>query len=161
MKSLLQRNVGLLLCVLASQALAASYPIPQPPWYGQFMFGYGVSRTPYTDEVLLTNAPGGASRYLSDKFDRSVFYLGFGFGRNVVRFYDGTTVGLGVEADYLRNDRISGVVTQGINAVPVIGTLEYNYDLQSFLYLFKVHVSKKNISDRWGGIYQCRCRGGD
>lgn len=127
-------------------------------WYGlqpSLFAGYGYTRVGDAQNLWLntTPDPGLENTYTSGGQQRGTFLLGFALDKTISNL-KGIESALGLELDYLRNPNISGVVEPMVNVAPDFDTLNYSYDMTSYLVQATAKLTKTNIINNLGVYLQ-------
>lgn len=141
---------------LALSLLALSFTAsasPQGDWQKTFHLGYGLSQAGHSQDVTLatTPAPGLVNNFDTENLSRGSVLLGFGLSKSIAGYKNGVKLRAGLEVDYIDNSAVAGTVHPLVNGGPNFDTLNFSYDVQSYLLLANLNLSKENIYKAWGG----------
>lgn len=137
---------------LSIKALGFSFALISMPalscdWHPYAVMGLGVAQTNQTQRLMLhtTPAPGLVNQYESADISASTKMFGMGMSKVVPEANNGSDLLVGIEALYLRNDHAPGMIRPLINVGSNFDTLNFSYDMESYLVLAKATINTPNF----------------
>ncbi len=110
-------------------------------WYGSLSAGMGATANGVTQNLslLTTPAPGVINSYAGNRQATFAGFAGVGAGYQFT-INKNIDLDLGLQADYISYDELSGVVSPLVNATSNFDTLNYTLNAESFLLLSQARV---------------------
>lgn len=120
-----------------------------------FLAGSGYSHVRASQNIWLANTPepGLENTYTGDSKQNGTFILGLAVEKSFTNLKVLESA-VGLEADYLRNPSVTGVVLPMVNVATDFDRLNYAYNMTSYLLQATVKLSKPNLYGRMGGTIQ-------
>ncbi len=128
------RQIHYLLCL---SLFLFSHAAVSGNWFGSVNLGGGVSRIGQTETLTLftSSSPGITDTYEANGNNRSAGLLGIGGGYRFNSIQN-LQFALGVSASYLAYSTVDGgIVHPLVNVAPDFDTLNYHYDVESYLFM--------------------------
>lgn len=154
-KKILLRSLALLLLPHAALSLPAYVDL-----HPSFIVGSGYTRIGTAQNLWLANSPepGLENTYTSGGQQRGTFLLGFALEQTITNQNNIEGVA-GLEIDFVKNPSINGIVQPMVNVAPDFDTLNYSYDMTSYLLEATAKLSKLNILPGLGAYLQAGAGG--
>mgnify|MGYP003645228234 CR=1 FL=1 len=122
-------------------------------WNRVFVVGYGVAHANQTQILRLANTPlpGLENRYVGGSSHYGAALFGLALEKEYATASEHVIGTLGVEADYLRDNAVTGTVEPFYNISPDFDELKYFYDIHTFLLQATAKLTKQQLFYDLGG----------
>jgi|GEM_PF-4431549 len=120
------------------------------------VLGTGYTTVGSAQQVWLANTPepGLENTYASSGKQYNSILFGFALEKAFTNHHENIEPAAGLEADYLRNSNMSGVVHPMVNVDPDFDRLNYSFRMNSYLLFATGKLSMLNIISKLGGYLQ-------
>lgn len=120
------------------------------------ILGHGYTTVGASRQIWLANTPdpGLENDYSSGGLHQNTALLGFALEKSFLTNLNHIESAIGVEADYMKNPTLRGVVRPMVNVAPDFDTLNYSYSMNAYLLLATAKLSILNILPKLGAYLQ-------